>query len=187
MPRGFGFGREPRSQWNVDGTSFRTENAHNETFQGAYKEILLGNVGRACAAFYCECEASEKQRRAAHKGAAIADGIREGTDSDVSVRPSEGSSGKSHKAGAANDAVGAELFLRHNNVRGCRVAMRLAWVTVCLWGEIALLLKESFIGRPSDRSSLVDWGATPKIFGADPRRAARCMAVARVVEKLLWP
>ncbi|CCD21242.1 hypothetical protein ERJ75_000024400 [Trypanosoma vivax] len=40
-----------------------------------------------------------------------------GTGSDVSVGPSEGSSGKSHKADAANDAVGAGPCLQRGGVR----------------------------------------------------------------------
>ncbi|KAG8340525.1 hypothetical protein TRVL_08646 [Trypanosoma vivax] len=72
-----------------------------------------------------------------------------------------------------------------------RVAVRLAWATAGSWDEIALLLKENFIDPPSDHSALiVDRGALPKTFEADPHRAARCMAIAgadafmsRVVEK----
>ncbi|KAH8604027.1 hypothetical protein ERJ75_001770600 [Trypanosoma vivax] len=72
--------------------------------------------------FYCECEAGEKQRRAVHKYAVIGDGIREDTGSDVLVVPSEGSSVKSHKACAANDAVGHGPRLRRDGVQeglGC--------------------------------------------------------------------
>ncbi|KAH8608225.1 hypothetical protein ERJ75_001364100 [Trypanosoma vivax] len=55
-----------------------------------------------------------------------------------------------------------------------RVAVRLAWVTASCCGEIAFLLKENFVERPSDRNTLIDdWGALPKTLEADPCRAAR--------------
>ncbi|KAG8340844.1 hypothetical protein ERJ75_000489900 [Trypanosoma vivax] len=50
-PRGFGFGSEPRRQWNVDGTSFETQNVHNETPQRIYKGGWPGDVGRTRATF----------------------------------------------------------------------------------------------------------------------------------------
>ncbi|KAH8613504.1 hypothetical protein ERJ75_000783000 [Trypanosoma vivax] len=76
-----------------------------------------GDVGRSRAAFYCEFEAGEKQCRAACKGAVIADGVRDGAASDVSFGPSEGSGGKFHKEGTANDAVGAGPRLQRDVVR----------------------------------------------------------------------
>ncbi|KAH8620739.1 hypothetical protein ERJ75_000047600 [Trypanosoma vivax] len=60
-----------------------------------------------------------------------------------------------------------------------RVAARLAWVTASCCGEISFLLKENFAERPSDRNTLiVDWGALPKTFEADMRRAERYVAIA---------
>ncbi|KAH8617552.1 hypothetical protein ERJ75_000365100 [Trypanosoma vivax] len=110
-------------------------------------------------AFYCEFEPGEKQRRAAHKGVAVADGGWEGPASDVSFGPLEGNGGISHKAGAADDAVGAWPRLR-------RVPVRLARVTTGRWGEVALLLKENSIEHPSDRNALtVDWALCQKHSG----------------------
>ncbi|KAG8339426.1 hypothetical protein ERJ75_001030900 [Trypanosoma vivax] len=58
-----------------------------------------------------------------------------------------------------------------------RVAIRLARVTAGRCDEIVLLQKQGFIDHPGDRNALVvDWGALPKAFGADPRRTARCVA-----------
>ncbi|KAG8341578.1 hypothetical protein TRVL_07597 [Trypanosoma vivax] len=107
MPRGFGFGREPRRQGNLDGGSVGTKNAHDEAFRRICKETRPGDVGGGRAAFCCEFEPGEKQRRAVRKGAFIADEGWEDAGPDVSAGPPEGSSGKFHNAGAANDAAGA--------------------------------------------------------------------------------
>ncbi|KAG8339592.1 hypothetical protein TRVL_09582 [Trypanosoma vivax] len=93
-----------------------------------------------------------------------------GADSDVSIGPSEGSGGNCHDAGAGIDEVGSE--------RG-RVATPFARAKVSRWGDIALLLKENFVEHQSDPNALiVDRGALPKTFEADPHRAARCAALA---------
>ncbi|KAH8607484.1 hypothetical protein ERJ75_001407400 [Trypanosoma vivax] len=50
------------------------------------------------------------------------------------------------------------------------VAMRLAWVTAGRCDEIALLQKENFVERPSDRNALiVDWGLCQKHSGQTRR------------------
>ncbi|KAH8617340.1 hypothetical protein ERJ75_000384100 [Trypanosoma vivax] len=77
--------------------------------------------GRKCrrgtGPFYCEFEAGEKQRRAAHNGAVIADGVGDGAASDVSFGPSQRRGGKSHKADAASDAAGTGPRLQRDVVR----------------------------------------------------------------------
>ncbi|KAH8614651.1 hypothetical protein ERJ75_000666000 [Trypanosoma vivax] len=64
----------PRRQTNVDGRGVGAENVHNKTPRRIRKSTRPGNVVGERAAFYCEFEAGEKQRRAAHKGTAVADG-----------------------------------------------------------------------------------------------------------------
>ncbi|KAH8620706.1 hypothetical protein ERJ75_000045700 [Trypanosoma vivax] len=119
------------------------------------------------------------QRRAVHKGAAVADGSGEGAWSGVSVAPSEGSGGKSHRRRWPMMRWGPALVCAAMGSERGRVAARLAWVTASCCGEILFLLKENFAERPSDRNTLiVDWGALPKTFEADMRRAERYVAIA---------
>ncbi|CCD19059.1 hypothetical protein, conserved in T. vivax, (fragment), partial [Trypanosoma vivax Y486] len=179
-PPSFGVGSGPRRQANANGVRVGAENVHNETPRRIRKSTRAGNVAGERAAFYCEFEAGEKQRRAAHKGAAVADGGWGGAGSDASLGPSGGSGGKSpprqtppmmrREPHLVCNAMGSE--------RG-RVAVRLAWVTAGRWGEIVLLVRGNFVERPSDRNALVvDWGALPKTLEAGTRRAARCVAIA---------
>ncbi|CCD18732.1 hypothetical protein, conserved in T. vivax [Trypanosoma vivax Y486] len=113
----FGVASGPRRQANANGVHVGAENVHNEPLQRIRKSTRAGNVAGERAAFYCEFEAGEKQRRAAHKGAAVADGGWGGAGSGVSFGPSGGSGGKSHKACAANDAAGTAPRLQRDGLR----------------------------------------------------------------------
>ncbi|KAG8340861.1 hypothetical protein TRVL_08311 [Trypanosoma vivax] len=96
-------------------------------------EMSQGNVP-----IFSEFEAGEKQLRAVYMGVAVADGSREGAGSDVSLGPSEGRSMKFHKAGAANDAVGAGPRLRRDGVReGPRCCAARVGHGGLLWGNWA--------------------------------------------------
>ncbi|KAH8620389.1 hypothetical protein ERJ75_000069400 [Trypanosoma vivax] len=112
----FGVASGPRRQANANGVHVGAENVHNETPRRIRNSTRAGNVAGERAAFYCEFEAGEKQHRAAHKGAAVADGGWGGAGSDASLRPSGGSGGKSRKADAANDAVGTAPRLQRDGL-----------------------------------------------------------------------
>ncbi|KAH8618807.1 hypothetical protein ERJ75_000253000 [Trypanosoma vivax] len=174
----FGVGSKTCRQANADGASVGAENVHNETPRRIRKSTRPGNVAGERAAFYCEFEAGEKQRRAAHKGAVIADGVGE---APAQMLPS-GLRG----AAAENPTRRTPPMMRWEphlvcNAMGSergRVAMQLAWVAAGRCDEIALLQKKNCIRHPSDRNALiVDLGALPKTFEADTRRAARFVAI----------